>query len=490
MKSNKALKYGLLIILAAVTFLIYRNSLNGDFLIDDYAGILDNSHIHNLQEYFSKYFNLRLGVLGEATLALNWFLSGANPFGYHLFNVLVHTACVLLFFIFCNVMFKNIALSFLTSLIFAIHPIHTEAVSWISGGPYAFSSLFFISAMIFYVQSNKSIFYLLLTVVFFGLCFFVGNSAPMLPVMFICYDVFFREADDTAKRIKRIRLLVAFSALVIATLFISILFINKNRFAHLIFYHRGLSYLVVIIKALAYYLKILFLPLHRGLYHPFAYNVVGIQKISPAFFLGILVLCLACFCFFKFRRSLKPVSFGIIWFFMAYAPYSNIIPICNIISERYLYLASAGYSIIIAALFLKIWEIINKQAKQRAIFRGLAVAALTLFLGSYTVLTIKRNYEYNDIFTYWETNINNFPDGHIVYNNLAGTFYCLGQPDQAIAYSWVNLMINPNQAHVWCNLGKVYREKGDIKWARHCYEQALKVDKGYFPAQKALGEMK
>ena len=51
-------------------------------------------------------------------------------------------------------------------------------------------------------------------------------------------------------------------------------------------------------------------------------------------------------------------------------------------------------------------------------------------------------------------------------------------------------MVNPAQPHVWCNLGKVYREKGDLAQARYCYEQALKVDKGYFPAAKALEELR
>jgi len=57
----------------------------------------------------------------------------------------------------------------------------------------------------------------------------------------------------------------------------------------------------------------------------------------------------------------------------------------------------------------------------------------------------------------------------------------MGETEQAIAYSWVNLLINARQPHVWCNLGKVYREKGDLKMARFCYEEALKVIKGSCP---------
>ena len=155
-----------------------------------------------------------------------------------------------------------------------------------------------------------------------------------------------------------------------------------------------------------------------------------------------------------------------------------------------MYLASAGFAIVIAALFLKAWELINKKAHRRAIFRGLAVAAITLYLGSYAALTLKQNYEYHNIITYWESNINNFKDGYLCYNNLAGTYYRMGNIKNAIIYSWINLMINPRQPHVWCNLGKVYREQGNIQEARNCYSEALKVDSSYFPAAEALEELK
>lgn len=79
---------------------------------------------------------------------------------------------------------------------------------------------------------------------------------------------------------------------------------------------------------------------------------------------------------------------------------------------------------------------------------------------------MKRNYEYNNIIIYWESNIRNFPEGYMFYNNLAGTFYAMGDLGNAMAYCWINLMVNPDQPHVWCNLGKVYRETGNLEQAK------------------------
>jgi len=476
-------------LLVLVSFGLYANSLSGDFLIDDYSVIVGNENLRDVKSYFSQHFKIRPICLIELINLFIWNTSGGSPFYFHLFNVFNHIGCVILIFILCNILFKNRALSILTSLIFAVHPIHTEAISWISGGHYALSSLFFIASFIFYVKSDESVANLIISVLFFAFCFLAGTSVVALPIMFVLYDIFFREKHKQSSQLKRLRMLVLLAIFAMALMFVATFIFNKNQFLHLIFYFRGFSYLIVVTKAFAYYLKILYMPLARGLYHPFAYNTLDIQKISPVFFGALIILAISITAFFKCRKNYKPVAFGIMWFFVAYAQYSNVIPICNIVSERYMYLSSLGFAIIMAFLFLKVWGIINKSEKYRKILRAAAISALILFLASYSALTMKRNYDYHDIMSYWQSNINNFKDGYMVYNNLAGTFYAMGDSGNAIAYCWINLLINPNQPHVWCNLGKVYREKGDFNQARDCYNKALLCDKSYFPAIKALEEM-
>lgn len=489
MKNKSLLNYILVLVLILVSIGIYINTLRGDFLVDDEQGILNNERIHDIGVYFSDYFKIKPSALLEISRVFLWSISKDNPFYYHLFNIIVHTGCVILLFILCSILFNNKTLSFLSSLIFAVHPIHTEAVSWISGGHYAFSGLFYIAAFIFYAKSFNSIRNLCLCVLFFVLCLFSGNACATLPFMFIIYDLFLREEGKEGSACRRIRIIFLSSILVLSFIFLGAFFISKNDFMHKIFYFRGFSYLVVAAKALVYYLKILYLPVQRGLYHPFAFDTTHIQDISPALFYSIAILLVAVWLFFKFRRSFKPLSFGIMWFFITYAPYSNFIPMCNIISERYLYLPSVGFCIIMAALFLKVWEIINRTTTYKSALRLFAIAALTLFLGSYILLTIAHNYEYDNIITYWESNIKNFPDGYAVYNNLAATYYRMGNIDNAIAYCLINLMINPDQPHVWCNLGRIYRENGKAEEARQCYREAVKIDSAYFPAIEALQEL-
>ena len=481
----------LIALLILVSFAVYANSLGGDFLIDDYATILHDDRLHTLSSYLSSTLRLKPHVFAEAGHAVIWHFWQDNTFYYHLFNVVFHALCVVLLFLLLNMLFGNINLSFLAGLIFALHPIHTEAVSWISGGHYVFSSVFFLASFIFYIKTDKSIINLLWSAVFFVFCFLSGNSVAMLPVLFIFYDVFFRPRKKCPEKASIApRAAVVSLMFVVSAMLVGMFFVLRDRFIHTIFYFRGSKYLVVVTKAFVYYLGMLYLPVKRALYHPFAYNTTNTGHISPAFFAGLVIIAICVYLFFKFRRTDKPLAFGIGFFFITYLPYSNIVPVCNIISERYMYLPSAGFCLVLSALFLKAWKIINVNKEGRRVLRILAMTALAVFLLCFAILTVKHNTEYKNIATFWESNIKNFPEGYMAYNNLAGAFFAAGNIEQAIGYSWLNLAIKPEQPHVWCNLAMLYRQQADFKFAQHCYSEALKLDSGYLPARKGLEEIK
>ncbi|MFC1646445.1 tetratricopeptide repeat protein [Candidatus Omnitrophota bacterium] len=478
-----------IILISCISLLIYFNSLGGDFVVDDINGIQNNTRIHNIGEYFTSYFKWDLGVLTEVVLALIWHVSAGSPFGYHLFNIVIHALCVVLVYVLCVVIFKHKPLAFFSSLIFAIHPIHTEAVSWISGWPYVASSLFCLGIFISYIKIRQSKKYVLLCVLLFFTGLLFSPLVFVVSLMIVAYELFFKRTDLAKKKDKLFLLILLAAVSSISVIVLISIYVSRGTFSRMIFSYRGWSYLVVIIKAFAYYVKILYLPLARGLYHPFALNNIEISRISPLFFVSIFILLFSIYSFFKCRKEFRPVSFGIMWFLVTYLPYSNIIPVCNIVSERYLYLPSVGICIILAALFLKAWQVLNRSTKYKAVLRCIAIATIVLFLSSYATLTLRRNYDYHNIITYWWSNINNFPDGYIVYNNLARTFYVMGDLNNAMAYCYTTLMVDRTQPYVWCNLGKIYRDMKNYQEAIDCYKNALEIDSNYLPAFWALSEI-
>lgn len=487
---DQGLKLAFILLLAFISVAVYCNSLHGEFLIDDYAGIQNNNNIHDLKACFRQNLRVAPGALTELVRGVIWQFSGGRTFFFHLFNVIMHAGCVVMLFLLLHRLFASFLLAFIASLIFAVHPIHTEAVSWISGGPYVFSSFFYVSAVFFYVRSDNSLVNLFCAIICFCFCFLTGNNVVTLPFMFLAYDLFFRGKFREPGYLTKARILVLSGIILISLVVLGMFLVNRNNFIRTICMFKGYSYLIVAAKAFAYYLKILYLPLERGLYHTFAYATVGTNRLTPAFFISIGIIIASVILFFKCRRRAAPLSFGIAWIFIAYLPYSNLVPICNIVSERYVYLASAGVCLILAYLFVLVWEIINKSVLHRKILRVSAFISLIVFLSSYTLVTLKHNRDYQNIISYWKSNINNFPDGYMAYNNLAGSFYAMGEKEQAITYCWINLMINPKQPHVWCNLGGLYWEKNDLRRAEDCYKEALKVDMGFLPASVALSGLK
>ena len=322
-----------IIVLILISLSVYANSLHGDFLIDDRPSILEDTRIHNLNEYTSKYLKVtEIGFFSGLSTAIYWHFFGDNPFGYHLLSVIFHAICVILVFFLCNQLFNNRFLSFLASLIFAVHPIHTEAVSWISGRFYVIQSIFYLLSFICYIKSEKKPFWFLFSLFFMfsGLVLVGGNFMISLPIMFISYELLFKSKSQDKNR----GLKIFFISLILAIFaIIGLMYLlNRLNLTLTIYKFRGFSYLIVILKAFLYYLKILYLPLKRGLFHTFAYSDPSIDKINLVFFSSILSLGLIIYCLFKFRNKIKPVSFGIMWFLVVFLPFSNILVVLILIA--------------------------------------------------------------------------------------------------------------------------------------------------------------
>lgn len=155
-------------ILTIVSFLLYFNSLFCGFVFDDVSAIKDNKDLRSSVPLVDLFKNDFWGIpmvkeqshksyrpLCVLTYRLNYFLSELQPFGYHLVNVVLHVVVVLLFYLSCS-HYTTSKVSLLSSLLFAVHPIHTEAVTGVVGRAELLSSIFFLLALIFYQQAAST----------------------------------------------------------------------------------------------------------------------------------------------------------------------------------------------------------------------------------------------------------------------------------------------------------------------------------------------
>ena len=155
-----------LLILTGILFLVYANGLKTPFQSDDERHIFLNLEIDNPAYYLNLVPDtgllekIALRQISLLTFALNYQWSQENPFGYHLFNILIHIFTVILVFTIVSLTIKNATewgekgasmIAATTALLFGLHPIQTETVTYISGRPGGMAALFFLLSLLMFI---------------------------------------------------------------------------------------------------------------------------------------------------------------------------------------------------------------------------------------------------------------------------------------------------------------------------------------------------
>ena len=168
MKSRHAKYIPSILLIIILGFAVYANSLHGEFIWDDNHLVKNNPHIKSWS-HLPKIFTESIGrsatgvksngyrPLQTFSYLINHSISGSNSIrSYHLTNALLHVFVALCIYWLINILFRDRLLSFLTSVFFVVHPIHTEAVAYISGRADSLAVLFMLLSIIFYVKYLRS----------------------------------------------------------------------------------------------------------------------------------------------------------------------------------------------------------------------------------------------------------------------------------------------------------------------------------------------
>ncbi|MFY9224763.1 MAG: glycosyltransferase family 39 protein, partial [Blastocatellia bacterium] len=159
--STKLYKIAFLVIFLVV-LLNFGNIISGDFVADDIFYVVNNESIRSLFSYdlffpkkhlFSSFNNYR--PIYNFILAIEYTLFGLDSIPYHIFNIFLHTLNTFLLYLLTLKYTDNKLLALLTAIIFAVHPIHTEAVSNITGLSEVLTAFFALFAIWLYSKSNK-----------------------------------------------------------------------------------------------------------------------------------------------------------------------------------------------------------------------------------------------------------------------------------------------------------------------------------------------
>jgi tetratricopeptide (TPR) repeat protein len=530
----------------SVTFLVFSNSLLNGFAYDDTTQILRNEFIRDLRNapkalvtetwywraqqdkdpnqedkpstpYYRPLFIIYLIVI--------WNLFGTWSTGWHVFSVLLHLIAVYLVYRVCEKVTKDTRVSALASMLFAVHPLRSESVAWISGVTDPLLAVFLLSSFYFYVrwrEENRAK-VLAASLILFLLGVFGKEPAIALPIFIFAYELFVRNQADRLRDRARSAIVYsswffALSTLYFAARYYALGFVVNNPD----FKSYPLRQVVMTIPlAIWKYIALLFWPFELTLFHRTAIvkSVVEWRFILPL--LGLIALMILLRPLWKSAVA----RFGLLWFAI------NLLPVLNLsafgedflVQERYLYLSSIGFSLLIAmglarlpvdkllprvnrfraqtaVATLLILLLAGKSLAQNATWRdditvwnhGVAIAPeqpMSHFILGHKLLN---RGDYKGAIEEFEKYMKIIPDNPIVLGNLASALVLTYQNDlatgvlvpdrapldRALELCEKGLGIDPMSATLWDAMGNVHTFETGLKnydRAIGCFERGLTV---------------
>jgi protein O-mannosyl-transferase len=437
------------LLLAAVVTIAYLNTLNGPFLFDDYGVIVDYAPVHSFSGWLG---DLSHGIRPflKLTYLINW-ISGLGAKGFHAFNLFIH-ACnsVLVYYLTSELAerwqinhgessLNNPAL--LTSLLFALHPVQTEAVSYICGRSSSLMAFFFLGSVIAYLHGEKSgnrfqLYFL--SPILFLLAVATKETALILPFVLLLLG--------STKKVERWPAIVGRQAVHWAIFLGAIITVTAHpRYARLLWISmdtRSLhDNLLSQINGVTYLLSRLVL-VHRLNIDP---DLPVLRSWTPILFLQLSIIAAMVAMAILAQKKRPWIWFGVLWFFIALLPTNSVLPRFDVANERHLYLAGFGIYLIAGIELGRIGMLSNIMGKS-------CIVAIFLILATFT---IDRNRAYLSNVAMWEATARLSPGKSRVFNNLGLSYELDGKRDKALAMYEKAVRLDPANGIANNNLSRL-----------------------------------
>jgi len=524
--SENTIRLLAIILYAVIGLLIYSDViLNGVFLFDDFEYVIGNTIIQSFS-YLSLSDPRQIGYL---SFAFNYAIDGENPVGYHLVNVVIHIINALLVFFFIEVILRilssgndelkkrHTAIAFFTGLLFLVHPVQTQAVSYVTQRFTSLCTLFYILSVLLYLIARIR---LEKTPISFGAYMFYGLSilstilamktkeiAFTIPFTIAVFELLLFK--DSIYRKRRFIYLIPFMAsLVIIPLSLfgpewelikpgeGIAEVVRRDKLYDLYERSAYEYFLTQLRVIVTYIRLVFFPLSQKVVYDFkaSHSFFELKVILSLLFLLSIAGC-SLYLWRKASRAelrdvpeYKLMSLGIIWFFITISIESSVIPIKDIIFEHRVYLPSVGFIATCLILLVRLSQKFLSHGREFVNLTILTVAiVIPLAIGTYV-----RNEVWTDELKFWDDVVRKSPDKAIGYNNRGNAYGKLGQYELAlrdinktISYfpgaqknrmAWENADFTPtNMAKTYMNRGQIYYALGDIERAKADFNRAKQV---------------
>lgn len=446
-------------IIAILTFGIYFQSLNNQFLSDWDDGIyitnnteLQSSKGNAVKEAFTSFSNGHYHPLTTLSYVAEYNLFGLSAKAFHTTNLLLHIINSCLVFAFVWLLSKQQLTAFVTALLFAVHFMHVESVAWISDRKDLLCTLFFLGALCTYLihkREIKSRWYVM-TFILFLLALFSKAMAVTLPIAFLAVDYFM------SGKLSKKMILEKVPFLMVSVIFGYISILSQKSanaladVADINFIDRILfsSYSIVM-----YVFKLFsFSDLSAFYNYPLSDN----GKYPLIFYVAPVLVLIFSVLVYKIKWQQKIIRFGILFFLITIALVLQIVPAGNVImADRYTYLPYIGLMFIMGYLFN--YSLSESKLK---FSKWISVIGVILFVLTCSYYSYSRTKVWHDSLTLWNDAIKKSPDAALPYSNRAAIFIKNEQFQNAITDLNKAIAIRPNYVSARFNRGLLLNKTG------------------------------
>jgi tetratricopeptide (TPR) repeat protein len=514
-----------LIIIAVSCILVYSNTIQHDYASDDQMVIFDNKFVTAgtdsigrilTTDAFEGFFGERGSQLISGgryrpfsflTFAIEWEMFGRNPTVSHIVNVLLFTLLCILIYLFLYWLFPPVKkeiddfsssifnLPFIATLLYALHPIHTEVVANIKGRDEIFGFLFGMAALIAFFLSFRDKWQSYILIFIFYLCALLSKENA---ITFLA--IFPLVAYVKSRSIFTIKFIKPYAVVFLAT----IVFLGLRAYstkaslsAHTeeilnnpFVRASGTEKWGTILFSYLEYLKLLIFPWR--LTHDYYFNQIPYRKLSDPFvFLALIGIIALVFWLAKNWKRKNEIVFSIVFFVITFSIVSNVFFTVGIImNERFVFVSSLGFSIIMA------WLLLNRI--KRTLFLVMVLCPVLCF---YAYKTYSRNFAWKDNDTLFGTDFYNSPNSAKVATSHGGSLLNkateLAKSDSILAKVYMDssikvlehaINIYPENIQTWSLYGNaIFAKTLDVEKASAIYKNCLNINPKYFDALFNIG---
>jgi protein O-mannosyl-transferase len=506
-----------LLLISLFSFLAYANSLGGAFVFDDTDQIVENQNIRswdNLATAFTTHvwaFREQSGALNvppplpyyrplfTVMLTVEYHLFGLWPQGWHLVSLLLHLLCAAgVFYVILRMSGRNL-LALFAAIVFAVHPVHTESVSWISGMTDPLFGVFFLASFYLYLKARvpadrgpRTQGMFVFSLVIFVFAAFAKETALSLVVLVFGYEMIESSGKKAERFITATKRALLYAAAALVYLVPRYLVLGELMWRNPQAPDRPLTYTLLTLPfVICSYVAHLLWPVGLSV----TYNTHFVTSVtSPDFLLpaAAIGLVLAVLLFYRKRIS-REVWQALLLVFVPLLPVLKLGQVSQeeyLVFDHYLYLSVAGLGYLVALGVCKLGGFESTERQTRIAGLGRPAFATGAFLVMTVALMVSagmENRSWIDSYSLW-CNVARVRPGYWAAHYNAGlALLDTKRFDEAQASLDRAIALRPDDSNVLAALGRSYDGKGEISSAVASFKKAIEISPEMFEAYNDLG---